>query len=144
MSAGFEICVVGYKYSQGIEHEYFTAINLSLAGEAALWNLGVDGIVLSGDAGNSLLQHGQVVVSGTGGVVGGVRAESFVSGRVLTQCSTVSGTVTSQRGGGGVTGASTAAKLTTTALAPASASLPAVSVVGSAKAIGGNAGYDSS
>ena len=39
----------------------FTSIHLSLAGESSLGSLGKDGIVLAGDAGNSVHQHLQTV-----------------------------------------------------------------------------------
>jgi hypothetical protein len=39
------------------------SVHLAVAAEAGLGHLGVDGIVLAGDAGNGLLQHGQVVIA---------------------------------------------------------------------------------
>jgi len=45
-----------------------TAINLTFAGESGLGGLGVDGIVLAGDAGNAGLEHVEGRVAGTTGI----------------------------------------------------------------------------
>ena len=42
--------------------DFFTSIDLTVAGEGGLGSLGVDGVVLAGHAGHRLLQHGDVGV----------------------------------------------------------------------------------
>lgn len=44
---------------------------MAVAGESRVWNFGENRVVLSGNAGDGLLEHGEVVVTG-GGVVGAV------------------------------------------------------------------------
>ena len=53
LALGLGICVV-------------SSIHLSVAGESGFGGFGVDGVVFTGDAGNSLLQHGKVVISSGG------------------------------------------------------------------------------
>jgi len=82
-----------------------SSVHLSVAGESGFGGFGVDGVVFTGDAGNSLLQHGKVVISsgGTGlvlalvrvswlGVAGGRAGISGISGGRIT------GTVTATTG----------------------------------------------
>ena len=54
LALGLGICVV-------------SSIDLTVAGESGFGGFGVDGVVFTGDAGNSLLQHGKVVVGSSGG-----------------------------------------------------------------------------
>ena len=111
---------------------------MSLAGEASLWDLRVDGVVLSGDSRNGLLQHGQGVVAACG-IIGRVLVESAGVSAVTAQWG-VSGSVAAQRGlCSQVTGAPAPEPASATSLAPA---LTPVSVVGASESVGGNAGND--
>ena len=51
-----------------------TSINLTVTSESRVWNFGKNGVVLSGNAGDGLLEHGEVGVAG-GGVVGAVAGQ---------------------------------------------------------------------
>ena len=47
----------------GLGISIVSTVHLPVAGEARLRHLGEDGIVLAGDAGHRLLQHGEVVIA---------------------------------------------------------------------------------
>ena len=49
----------------GVGVSVVPTINLTIARESGFRDFGVDGIVLAGNAGNSLLEHGNVVTPGS-------------------------------------------------------------------------------
>ena len=54
-----------------------TSINLTVTSESRVWNFGKNGVVLSGNTGDGLLEHGEVGVAG-GGVVGAVAGQRSI------------------------------------------------------------------
>jgi len=113
----------GYSKSSKI-----TSVDLSLAGEGGVGNLGEDGVVLSGNAGDRLLEHGEVgVAGGVGSSFGSVGRKGGVGGSgvafgVSRKCLLASGPET--------------LLLAAVAAAAAGAALAAVAV----EAVGGDAG----
>jgi len=78
-----------------------SSVNLSVAGESGLGGLGVDWVVFAGHAGNGLLEHGQVVVTGGG-------ASGAGGGALVDVLGSAGGSVVPCVSGGGVAGVGTA------------------------------------